>query len=595
MNIQEMEIMNILKNEGYKNQRQLASVSRLSLGKVNASLKMLVQEGYLDGESKCTQKAEQLWRENSPRQAVILAAGVGMRMVPINMEVSKGLLEVKGEVLVERTIRQLREVGIERIRIIVGFMKEQYEYLIDKYNVELVYNEDYAGKNNLYSLAKVIDSLDNAYIIPCDIWCKHNPYRENELFSWYMVGKELDENSNVKVNRKKELQMIDEDTCGNRMYGIAYVCGEKLKILRDRIHEMSSGKRKYYHAFWEEAATEGNKMIFFPKIISDEEVFEINTYEELREIDEESNQLNSNLLQIIAETLGAEIGDIAEIKALKKGMTNRSFLFVCKGKKYIMRVPGEGTGEMIDRKGEYSVYQAIKEENICDPICYINPDNGYKLTEYIEGTRACDAYNPEDVKACMQYLRSVHEKKLKVDHTFRIFEQIKKYQSYWKGQDSIYRDHEETQKKVFELKEYIDKQEKEYVLTHIDAVPDNFLFSDSRIYLIDWEYAGMQDPHVDIAMFAIYAMYDRDKIDELIDLYFEGACETSVRIKIYCYIAACGLLWSNWCEYKRMCGVEFGEYSLRQYRYAKEYYKIAKEEMSQMYERESAGDFDESC
>ena len=93
---------------------------------------------------------------------------------------------------------------------------------------------------------------------------------------------------------------------------------------------------------------------------------------------------------------------------------------------------------------------------------------------------------------------------------------------------------------------------------------------DDQIYLIDWEYAGMQDVHVDIAMFAIYAMYNKDQVDKLIDAYFEGQVEEA----IYCYIAICGLLWSNWCEYKRICGVEFGEYSLKQYRYAKEYYRI---------------------
>ena len=130
---------------------------------------------------------------------------------------------------------------------------------------------------------------------------------------------------------------------------------------------------------------------------------------------------------------------------------------------------------------------------------------------------------------------------------------------------------------MYELKKFIDQQDKEWTLTHIDAVPDNFLFVKDKIYLIDWEYAGMQDPHVDIAMFAIYAMYDRDKVESLIDAYFDNACPENTRTKIYCYIAVCGFLWSNWCEYKRICGVEFGEYSLRQYRFAKEYYKIAKE------------------
>ena len=69
----------------------------------------------------------------------------------------------------------------------------------------------------------------------------------------------------------------------------------------------------------------------------------------------------------------------------------------------------------------------------------------------------------------------------------------------------------------------------------------------------------------------------RREADRLIDIYFENQCDRETRIKIYCYIAMCGLLWSNWCEFKRQLGVEFGEYSLRQYRYAKDYYKYAQQ------------------
>ena len=65
----------------------------------------------------------------------------------------------------------------------------------------------------------------------------------------------------------------------------------------------------------------------------------------------------------------------------------------------------------------------------------------------------------------------------------------------------------------------------------------------------------------------------------LIDLYFEGECDRSTRLKIYCYMAAGGLLWSNWCEYKRKLGIKFGTYARRQYEYAKEYYEIVHNEL----------------
>ena len=186
----------------------------------------------------------------------------------------------------------------------------------------------------------------------------------------------------------------------------------------------------------------------------------------------------------------------------------------------------------------------------------------------------------------MQKLRQFHEYNLQVKHEYNLFHQIEYYESLRNETKSVYRDYEETKRKMYELKEYIDKSPKKIALTHIDAVPDNFLFTGDEIRLIDWEYAGMQDPHVDVAMFCIYSLYNKRQVDHLIAAYFTEGCSDETRTKIYCYIAACGLLWSNWCEYKRNLGVEFGEYSLRQYRYAKDYYRIVQEELKKQGEEE---------
>lgn len=146
MNKQESDILKTLITEPFINQRILSEESRHSLGVVNRSIKELIKTGYLDEEVQLTQKATDEFKLNAPKRAIILAAGFGMRMVPINTEVSKGLLEVNGETLIERLIKQLQEVDIKEIYIIVGFMKEQYEYLIDEYEVELVVNKEYASK-----------------------------------------------------------------------------------------------------------------------------------------------------------------------------------------------------------------------------------------------------------------------------------------------------------------------------------------------------------------------------------------------------------------------------------------------------------------
>lgn len=505
-----------------------------------------------------------------------------MRMVPINTEVPKGLLEVNKEPLIERQIRQLHEAGIREIYVVVGFMKERYEYLIDEFGVELVVNAEYMTKNNLHSVYLVRNHLKNAYIIPCDIWCDQNPFDAYESYSWYMVSDLVENESSVRVNRKMELVTVQEGNGGNAMIGICYLTGEEAATAAENIEKLSRDFR-YDGAFWEEALYRKDKMIVAAKVVHSSDVVEINTYEQLRELDSHSNQLKTDAIQVICQALDVGQDEITDITVLKKGMTNRSFLFSSKGKKYIMRIPGEGTEQLIDRKKEAAVYRTIDGKKICDDIAYINPENGYKITEFLEGARVCDPENPDDVAKCMKRLRRFHEMKLQVEHTFDIFGQIEFYETLWNGTPSDYRDYQKTKAHVLELRPYIEQWSGEKVLTHIDAVPDNFLFTqkngEEEIRLIDWEYAGMQDPHVDIAMFAIYAMYGREQVDALIDVYFPEGCKREIRIKIYCYIAACGLLWSNWCEYKKSLGVEFGEYSLRQYRYAKEYYKIVQEEL----------------
>lgn len=400
-----------------------------------------------------------------------------------------------------------------------------------------------------------------------------------------MVSDLVDNDSSVRVNRKMELVSTPALTGGNAMVGISYLLEEQAAVVRKRIEAYSQDPRCDGY-FWEEALyqddkNQKDKMIVTARVVHTADVMEINTYEQLRELDGDSDHLKTDAIRVISQALQTSEEEITHITVLKKGMTNRSFLFSCKGKKYIMRIPGEGTDRLIDRRQEALVYQSIREKGLCDEITYLDPENGYKITGFLEDARVCDPQDPDDTRRCMQRLRAFHEMRLTVGHDFDIFGQIEFYEHLWAGMPSAYRDYPRTKEQVFSLKPYIDAHAKDKVLTHMDAVPDNFLFVKNAdgtedILLIDWEYAGMQDPLVDVAMFCIYSLYDREQTDDLIDAYFPEGCRRQDRILIYCYIAACGLLWSNWCEYKRTLGVEFGEYSLRQYRYAKDYYKIVR-------------------
>ena len=142
---------------------------------------------YVDSEIHINKEALSRLRESKSHNAIILAAGFGMRMVPINTEIPKGLLKVNDEPLIERLIKQLQDVGVTDVYIIVGFMKESYYYLQEKYDVHIIENDEYKDKNNMYSLSLALNHLSNTYIVPCDIWCRENPFRHQETASWYMV------------------------------------------------------------------------------------------------------------------------------------------------------------------------------------------------------------------------------------------------------------------------------------------------------------------------------------------------------------------------------------------------------------------------
>lgn len=582
MNLHELDILRILYHEPFINQRILSEVSGYSPGVVNRSLKTLISFGYLDGNVQLTVKAKEEIKSKTPKNAVILAAGFGMRMVPINTVTPKALLEVSGETLIERLIKQLHEVGIEDISVVVGFMKERFEYLIDEYGVELIVNPEYGTKNNLHSLFLALDHLSNTYIVPSDIWCDRNPFNKEEMYSWYMVSDLVDDESDVRVNRKMELV---KGNGGNAMLGISYILSSDAEEVKRKLKKYDQDG-KHDDLFWEVALYKDNRMVVPARVVSSSSAVEINTYEQLRDLDADSNHLKSDAIKKITEVFGVKPVDVVNIKVLKKGMTNRSFLFSVKKEKYIMRIPGEGTDRLINRAEEAAVFKTISGYGLCDDPVYINPENGYKITKFLDGIRVCDAENIKDVKRCMEKLVVFHKLNLTVPHTFDIFRQIEFYESLWNGKPSAYRDYSRTKENVFGLKDFIEKNRKGWCLTHIDAVPDNFLFYQTPegevLQLTDWEYSGMQDPHVDIAMFCIYSLYNKRQVDRIINLYFEVAgeqCDNLTRAKIYVYVAVCGLLWSNWCEFKAQLGVEFGEYSLRQYRFAKDYYRYAKELM----------------
>lgn len=268
--------------------------------------------------------------------------------------------------------------------------------------------------------------------------------------------------------------------------------------------------------------------------------------------------------------------DMEAFCRLEKGMTNRLFHFCCRGREYLIRVPGEGSEKLLDRKQEAMVYRALAGRDITDRYLYINPGSGIKITEYLSDAHTCDVEDMEEVRRCIRHLFHFHRMRLTGEAEFDVFRRLSDYESEC-GHDiaQSFPDYGDTKAAVLRLRALIDAAPTEKCLCHIDPVPDNFLIGPEKISLIDWEYAAVADPHMDIAMFCIYAGYDRARVDRVIDFYFSDGCPAMVRRKIYCYIAVCGLLWTVWCEIKKDSGVYFDAYEKIQYQYAKDYYGYA--------------------
>ncbi|WP_407894615.1 phosphotransferase [Lacticaseibacillus sp. N501-2] len=569
-------------------QRELSQKMVCSLGTVNKTLKSLVNHDWLYSDRTPTQKLLKLMSCNNPKRAIILAAGFGVRSVPLNITTPKPLIEVNGERLIERLIGQLHQADVTDITIVVGFMKERFEYLIDQYGVSLVFNEEYKRFNNICSLGLASDQLENAYIVPGDVWLKENPFSKADFYSWYLVSRKADPYSPVRIGRQGEFHIRNgKEDPGIKMIGVAYVASDvSSRIAVELKQAMTDPTRQ--QMFWENVLLGNDALIesFVPRILPENEVVDINTYEDLRTIDGLSSQLNSSVIALISRVLKVSKNEIGNIMPLKKGMTNRSFSFLARDRKYIMRVPGEGTSKLINRKNEARVYHLIRDFSFVEKVTYINPDNGYKISEYLDGARNSNPEDKAEVRQCLEILRTLHHQKVRSGSRFELFKQIEFYESFWGMQPSVFEDYTETKRRVYQLRKFVLNHKNQDVLCHIDANFDNFVFAGRKgnrsLKLIDWEYAGEQDPLVDIAMFAIYADYSQAQVDWLLSEYLEGKVTSRDRALLYSYISICGLLWSNWCQYKQNLGVEFGEYFMHQYRFAKEYSKSALRQIALM-------------
>ena len=269
--------------------------------------------------------------------AIIMAAGTASRFAPLSFEKPKALIKVRGEVLIERQIRQLRDAGIHEIVIVTGYKAEQFEYLKEKFGVVLVENKDFLTRNNNASIYVSRGYLKNSYICSSDNYFLNNPF-ESEVDESYYASVYVEGNTNEWCIEEQD-EYIKNVVVGGKdswvMMGHVFwleTFSKKFLSILEREYERPDTADKLWETIYIEHINELSMKI--RKYPSDF-IFEFDTLDELRAFDS-SYKVNtrSSILKRAAKELCCREEDIENVKAFKdKDNAAAGFTFEV-GKKY---------------------------------------------------------------------------------------------------------------------------------------------------------------------------------------------------------------------------------------------------------------------
>lgn len=281
-------------------------------------------------------------------------------------------------------------------------------------------------------------------------------------------------------------------------------------------------------------------------------------------------------LQVICEVLSIQPTDIAHFTPLAFGMTNHLFLLEAQDKKYVYRMPGEGSERLVDRYREYNNYLALAGHGWSETVVYHNPESGIKITEYIPNTRQAQPDCPDDVQRCMARLRDLHTARLSVPHCFNFGEAMDYYEHLCREQEiTMFDGYHQAREAVLWVRKIYEKLPHETCMCHIDCIPDNFLITESKnAVLIDWEYAGMCDPLADPAMWCLGARYSKSECDRTLHDYLKRQPTLEEVMRFYAFLAMGGMVWSLWGLYRTSFGADFGNYNYEMFVLGQSFAKI---------------------
>ena len=288
--------------------------------------------------------------------------------------------------------------------------------------------------------------------------------------------------------------------------------------------------------------------------------------------------MDSDIISNICSVLKCNPNDIVDINVINAGLTNVSFSFYANDIKYVYRHPGSTAGNLIERKSECFAQMKAKEYGLDKSVIYLD-EMGWKISYYVEDARCCDFENDdEQLNTAMSYLHRLHD--IDINNEVRIFDNVEegkklmRIASLTKG--NLEREFGEEVEKIEQLYEYVKldsrKMGKKLVLCHNDVYAPNYLIDKSgNIYLIDWEYAGLNYEANDIGCILCRHDWTNEQIERYIENYLGHVPSEDEKRYYYAFIAISGFYWFCWGLYKGSVGDDDGFFFLPAYHNMKKY------------------------
>ena len=255
--------------------------------------------------------------------------------------------------------------------------------------------------------------------------------------------------------------------------------------------------------------------------------------------------ITANALNVLEEQVHVE-------SRLMGGMSNLMYLITVKGGKYTFRIPGKNAEVFVNRATELSAINQIESLNLNNKTVYFDLDTGYKIAEFVEGTPLSEMKNPElYLEEVAQVLHRLHDSKLTAINEYAPFERLEKYEKLIKEKEVSHElSYFDLKAKLLKNQTFLNQFNK--VFCHNDSQISNIVLAKDKTYLLDWEFAGQNDPFYDLAC---VGNQDFDLALKILPIYLGKKPVNQDFKRLYLWRAFQCLQWHNVALYKDLIGL----------------------------------------